>query len=168
MSETQALATANLSEAEKQSLEKLYRAFNDRNPDLLDEACCPDWEDIPLAPGQEPGPSGFKKLMPLFFFQAPSFLQVLLRGPLLQRQRFPLIFQAGKLVVQQFFLLGQLALDPLHFGTLVFVVGFQFGAEAQRFFAGLDQQFFLAGLRLRLEFSPFRFYFRSLLGNLFV
>ncbi|MEH3155653.1 MAG: ester cyclase [Gordonia paraffinivorans] len=34
-----------------------YRAFAGR-PDLLADAVTPDWEDIPLAPGQGPGPDG--------------------------------------------------------------------------------------------------------------
>jgi predicted ester cyclase len=72
MSVNQTAVTLGLSEVETQSIEKLYRAFNERNPDLLDEACWPDWEDIPLAPGQEPGTNGFKKMMPLFFAAFPD------------------------------------------------------------------------------------------------
>lgn len=61
-----------LTPQELTALDTLYRAFNERNPDLLDEACWPHWQDIPLAPGQEPGPGGFKKLMPVFFAAFPD------------------------------------------------------------------------------------------------
>ncbi|ADW69937.1 ester cyclase [Granulicella tundricola] len=72
MSVNQPAVTSGLTAVEMQAIEKLYRAFNDRNPDLLDEACWPDWQDIPLAPGQEPGPDGLKKLMPYFFAAFPD------------------------------------------------------------------------------------------------
>lgn len=61
-----------LTEQEIRSIETIYRAFTDKNPDLLDEACTPDWKDIPLNPGQEPGPAGLKKLMPMFFAAFPD------------------------------------------------------------------------------------------------
>lgn len=53
-----------LSTVETRAIETLYRAFNEHNPDLLDEVCTPDWQDIPLVPGQGPGPEGLKRLMP--------------------------------------------------------------------------------------------------------
>ena len=49
--------------AERRAVETLYRAFSDQDPDLLDKAVTPDWEDIPLAPGQGPGPQGFKPII---------------------------------------------------------------------------------------------------------
>ncbi len=55
--------THMLSEAEEQSIRTLYRAFSEKNPDLLHEAVAGDWQDIPLAPGQGPGPDGFKPIM---------------------------------------------------------------------------------------------------------
>lgn len=64
--------STGLTQQELNAIETLYRAFNERNPDLLDEACCPDWQDIPLSPGQEPGRDGFKKLMPVFFAAFPD------------------------------------------------------------------------------------------------
>ena len=63
---------SNLTSEELSSLETLYRAFDEKNPELLDEACWPDWQDIPLAPGQEPGTNGFKKMMPYFFAAFPD------------------------------------------------------------------------------------------------
>jgi predicted ester cyclase len=61
-----------LSAEEIQSIETLYRAFTDKNPDLLDEACTPDWQDIPLLPGQGPGPDGLKNLIPMFLKAFPD------------------------------------------------------------------------------------------------
>ena len=49
--------------AERHAVETLYRAFSDQNPDLVDQAVAPDWKDIPLAPGQGPGPQGFKPII---------------------------------------------------------------------------------------------------------
>ena len=39
-----------------------YRAFACQ-PDLLHDIVTPDWEDIPLAPGQGPGPDGVKPII---------------------------------------------------------------------------------------------------------
>ncbi len=72
MSVNQTAVISELSEVETESIEKFYRAFNERNPDLLDEACWPDWEDMNLVPGQEPGVNGFKKMMPMFFAAFPD------------------------------------------------------------------------------------------------
>lgn len=55
-----------LSPAEIQAIERLYRAFSDNNPDLLDQAVTPDWQDLPLAPGQGPGPQGLKPIIQAF------------------------------------------------------------------------------------------------------
>ncbi|RZI56757.1 MAG: ester cyclase [Rubrivivax sp.] len=52
--------------AERQAVETLYRAFNEQNPDLVDEALAPHWDDIPLAPGQGPGPEGIKPIIRSF------------------------------------------------------------------------------------------------------
>ncbi|MDR3436270.1 ester cyclase [Telmatospirillum sp.] len=41
----------------------MYRAFNEGNLDLLDEAVAVDWQDIPLAPDQQPGRDGMKPLI---------------------------------------------------------------------------------------------------------
>lgn len=61
-----------LTAKEVRAIETLYRAFTDRNPDLLDEALTPDWQDIPLAPGQGPGPAGLKALIPGFLQTFPD------------------------------------------------------------------------------------------------
>lgn len=49
--------------AERTAVETLYRAFSEKNPDLVDLAVTSDWDDIPLSPGQGPGPEGFKPLL---------------------------------------------------------------------------------------------------------
>lgn len=49
--------------AERLAIETLYRAFSDKKPDLIDQAVTPDWDDIPLAPGQGPGPEGIKPII---------------------------------------------------------------------------------------------------------
>jgi predicted ester cyclase len=63
---------APLTRAEINSIETLYRAFTDKNPDLLDQALAADWQDVPLAPGQGPGPDGLKVLIPQFLKTFPD------------------------------------------------------------------------------------------------
>ncbi|MGB9098012.1 ester cyclase [Erwinia sp.] len=55
--------------AERTAVETLYRAFNEKNPDLLDRVVSDDWQDIPLAPGQGPGAAGLKPII-LGFIEA--------------------------------------------------------------------------------------------------
>ncbi|WP_332878433.1 ester cyclase [Massilia sp. S19_KUP03_FR1] len=50
-------------EAERIAVETLYRAFSEHDPDLVDAVLAPDWDDIPLAPGQGPGPGGIKPII---------------------------------------------------------------------------------------------------------
>jgi predicted ester cyclase len=49
--------------AERVAVETLYRAFSEKNPDLVDDVLGPTWDDIPLAPGQGPGPKGIKPII---------------------------------------------------------------------------------------------------------
>jgi predicted ester cyclase len=51
---------------ERRAVETLYRAFNEKDPDLVDSVLSPDWEDIPLAPEQGPGPEGIKPIIRSF------------------------------------------------------------------------------------------------------
>jgi len=62
-----------LAESELQTVQTFYRAFSDNKPDLLDEAVTPDWDDIPLAPGQGPGPGGFKPILHTLVAAFPDF-----------------------------------------------------------------------------------------------
>ncbi len=70
MPEQTASPSSTLTEKELRSIETFYRAFTDHNPDLLDEVCTPDWQDIPLAPGQGAGPDGLKGLITSVFLKA--------------------------------------------------------------------------------------------------
>jgi predicted ester cyclase len=58
--------------AERLAVETLYRAFSDKNPNLVDEVLAPDWNDIPLAPGQGPGPEGIKPIIRSFMQAFPD------------------------------------------------------------------------------------------------
>jgi predicted ester cyclase len=49
--------------AERTAVETLYRAFSEQNPELVDTVLAPEWDDIPLAPGQGPGPEGIKPII---------------------------------------------------------------------------------------------------------
>lgn len=48
---------------ERLAVETFYRAFNDNQPGLVDTVLAPHWEDIPMAPGQLPGPEGIKGII---------------------------------------------------------------------------------------------------------
>ena len=54
-----------LSAQDRAIVETFYRAFAGE-PDLLDEAVAPGWQDIPLAPGQGPGAAGIKPMIHAF------------------------------------------------------------------------------------------------------
>lgn len=58
--------------AERIAVETLYRAFNEQNPDLVDAVLAPDWDDIPLAPGQAPGPAGIKPIIRMLAAALPD------------------------------------------------------------------------------------------------
>lgn len=64
--------TSDRLRAERLAVETLYRAFSDKNPDLVDEAVTADWDDIPLAPGQGPGPEGIKLIIRSFILAFPD------------------------------------------------------------------------------------------------
>ena len=55
-----------LANADLQALQTLYRAFNVGDPDLLDTALAENWEDTPMAPGQQPGRAGMKPMLLAF------------------------------------------------------------------------------------------------------
>jgi predicted ester cyclase len=80
------IQTSALTVAQRQSLDTFYRAFSDKNPNLLDEAVTPDWQDIPLAPGQGLGSEGMKPLMPMFFTAFPD-LQIIIDEVIAQPDR---------------------------------------------------------------------------------
>lgn len=61
-----------LTAAEQLAIETLYRAFNEQNPALLDQALTPDWDDIPLGPQQQPGREGMKPVIAMFTAAFPD------------------------------------------------------------------------------------------------
>ena len=77
MSEKTLTRSSTLTEKELQSIQTFYRAFTDHNPDLLDTVCTPDWQDIPLAPGQTPGPDGLKEQITSVFLSAFPDLKII-------------------------------------------------------------------------------------------
>lgn len=54
-----AFAASQMSETVK----LFYQAFSSNQPDLLDQVLAPEWEDIPLNPGQKAGRDGFKPMI---------------------------------------------------------------------------------------------------------
>jgi len=68
-------STTDLSQqlrAELVAVQTLYRAFSEQNPDLVDAVLAPEWDDIPLAPGQEPGPAGVKPIIRMLAAALPD------------------------------------------------------------------------------------------------
>jgi steroid delta-isomerase-like uncharacterized protein len=59
-------------QTERAAVLTLYRAFSEQNPDLVDAVLAPQWKDIPLAPGQVPGPEGFKPVIRTFITAFPD------------------------------------------------------------------------------------------------
>nr|WP_315218825.1 ester cyclase [uncultured Duganella sp.] len=69
------IPTTDLSQqlrAELIAVQTLYRAFSEQNPDLVDAVLAPDWDDIPLAPGQQPGPAGIKPIIRMLAAALPD------------------------------------------------------------------------------------------------
>lgn len=62
MTRTRETEALGLTLAERTAVETFYQAFEGR-PDLLDDAVTEDWQDIPLAPHQQPGREGMKPLI---------------------------------------------------------------------------------------------------------
>ena len=50
----------------KALFETFYSAFAENDLDLLKSVVTPDWQDIPLGPGQGPGPDGIAPLLGYF------------------------------------------------------------------------------------------------------
>lgn len=61
-----------LTPAEVQAIETFYSAWKEKKPELLDQVCTPDWQDIPLGPGQAPGPQGFGAIIRAFTAAFPD------------------------------------------------------------------------------------------------
>ena len=63
---------APLSVEELQAIKVFYSAWKEHTPEWLDEVCTPDWQDIPLAPGQANGPQGLKDIIRQFVSAFPD------------------------------------------------------------------------------------------------
>ncbi len=57
---------------ERQLLENFYRAFAENNLEMLKSVVTSDWQDIPLSPGQGPGPEGIASLLNYFSAAFPD------------------------------------------------------------------------------------------------
>ncbi len=62
---------SGLSADSRATVQTFYRAFAGE-PDLLDQVVTPDWQDIPLAPGQGSGREGIKPMIRAFKTAVPD------------------------------------------------------------------------------------------------
>lgn len=61
-----------LTPAEIHAIETFYSAWKAQKPELLNQVCTPDWQDIPLGPGQGPGPQGLGAIIGKFTAAFPD------------------------------------------------------------------------------------------------
>lgn len=61
-----------LTAEEINTLTLFYSAFTNKNPEIADEVLSPDWQDIPLPPGQVEGAQGYKDLIKYFTSAFPD------------------------------------------------------------------------------------------------
>lgn len=57
---------SGLSNDEFNRILKFYKAWDTNDTTSVDDICHPEWQDIPLAPGQATGPAGLKDLIHFF------------------------------------------------------------------------------------------------------
>jgi predicted ester cyclase len=62
----------DLTEARRGAVANFYGALATKNFGLVDLALTKHWEDIPLAPGQEPGPEGIKAIFSMLVEAFPD------------------------------------------------------------------------------------------------
>lgn len=72
-----ATAAQPLTPTEIHAIEVFYSAWKEKKPTLLDQVCTPDWQDIPLGPGQGPGPQGLGAIIGAFTTAFPDVEVVL-------------------------------------------------------------------------------------------
>ncbi|MBT0570493.1 ester cyclase [Curvibacter sp. CHRR-16] len=58
--------SAMAQQTQKEKIRLFYDAFEKSDANLLDKVLAPNWEDIPMNPGQGPGLAGFKPLVPQY------------------------------------------------------------------------------------------------------
>lgn len=61
-----------LTPEEIRAIEVFYSAWKEKKPELLDLVCTPDWQDIPLGPGQASGPQGLGAIIGRFTSAFPD------------------------------------------------------------------------------------------------
>ncbi|WP_415326845.1 ester cyclase [Chryseobacterium sp. MMS23-Vi53] len=61
-----------LTQQEIDTLKAFYAVFSNRDYSVIDQILSPDWQDIPLAPGQQKGANGFKTLVQDFTSAFPD------------------------------------------------------------------------------------------------
>lgn len=61
-----------LTQQEIDTLKAFYGVFSNRDYSVVNQILAPDWQDIPLAPGQQAGPEGFKDLVKGFTLAFPD------------------------------------------------------------------------------------------------
>lgn len=61
-----------LTPQERKAIELFYGSWKTKQPELLDMVCTPDWQDIPLGPGQVDGPQGLKDIIAYFTSVLPD------------------------------------------------------------------------------------------------
>lgn len=61
-----------LTQQETETIKTFYGVFSERNYDVVPEILAPDWQDIPLAPGQAAGAEGFIGLVKGFTAAFPD------------------------------------------------------------------------------------------------
>jgi steroid delta-isomerase-like uncharacterized protein len=62
----------SLTSGQRAALASFYGALGIHDVDLLDGALAENWEDIPLAPGQEAGPEGVKPILRMLLSAFPD------------------------------------------------------------------------------------------------
>ena len=67
-----------ISPEERNTIHSFYNLFATRDFTLLDQILANDWEDIPLAPGQQAGAAGFKDLVLHFTAMFPDIMITIL------------------------------------------------------------------------------------------
>jgi len=72
MEKTKEATIEGLTPQEMETIKLFYSAWKKKQPELIDEAVTPDWQDIPLAPGQVPGPQGLKDIISYFTGSFPD------------------------------------------------------------------------------------------------
>lgn len=61
-----------LTSQEIDTIKAFYGVFTNRDYSVVDQLLTPDWQDIPLAPGQQDGPEGYKSLVQGFAMAFPD------------------------------------------------------------------------------------------------